>query len=122
MGDVQFRVAEFTISSPEPRKLARFYSAMLGWEITTDEPGWVMLKNPDGGPGVCFHIEDVWERPVWPSVPGKQIMQAHLDIHVDDLEAGSARAVELGATVAEFQPQDDVRVHLDPDGHPFCLF
>ena len=122
MSGVQFKVEEFTISSPDPQKLARFYAAMLGWEITMDGPTWVMLRNPEGGPGVCFHIEDVWERPVWPSEPGKQIMQAHLDIRVDDLEAGSKRAVELGATVADFQPQVDVRVHLDPDGHPFCLF
>jgi hypothetical protein len=27
-----------------------------------------------------------------------------------------------GATLADYQPQDDVRVHLDPDGHPFCLY
>jgi hypothetical protein len=33
-----------------------------------------------------------------------------------------AYAVESGATVAEFQPQDGVRVCLDPDGHPFCLY
>ena len=49
-------------------------------------------------------------------------MQLHLDIEVDDLDAGVAAAVALGATVAEFQPQDDVRVCLDPAGHPFCLF
>ena len=24
--------------------------------------------------------------------------------------------------LAEFQPQDDVRVLLDPAGHPFCLW
>jgi hypothetical protein len=24
--------------------------------------------------------------------------------------------------VADFQPQDDVRVLRDPAGHPFCLF
>ena len=24
--------------------------------------------------------------------------------------------------LAEFQPQDDVRVFYDPDGHPFCLY
>jgi Glyoxalase-like domain len=23
---------------------------------------------------------------------------------------------------AEFQPQEDVRVYLDPAGHPFCLY
>lgn len=49
-------------------------------------------------------------------------MTAHLDIKVDDLDAASAHAVAGGATGADFQPQDDVRVHLDPAGHPFCLF
>ena len=28
----------------------------------------------------------------------------------------------LGATLAEFQPQDEVRVLFDPAGHPFCLY
>jgi hypothetical protein len=49
-------------------------------------------------------------------------MQLHLDIEVEDLDAAVALAVEAGATVAEFRPQDDVRVCLDPAGHPFCLF
>jgi hypothetical protein len=29
--------------------------------------------------------------------------------------------VALGALVAEAQPQDNVRVLIDPAGHPFCL-
>jgi catechol 2,3-dioxygenase-like lactoylglutathione lyase family enzyme len=29
---------------------------------------------------------------------------------------------EGGPTLAEYQPQDDVRVLLDPAGHPFCLY
>jgi predicted enzyme related to lactoylglutathione lyase len=49
-------------------------------------------------------------------------MQLHLDIEVDDLAAAVELAVAAGATVAEFQPQDDVRVCLDPAGHPFCLW
>jgi hypothetical protein len=36
--------------------------------------------------------------------------------------SGSPRDVTLGAAPAGFQPQDDVRVLLDPAGHPFCLF
>ena len=51
---------------------------------------------------------------------GRMLM--HRDIEVDDLDAAGARAVAAGATLAEFQPQDDVRVFLDPAGHPFCLF
>jgi hypothetical protein len=33
-----------------------------------------------------------------------------------------AHAVAQGATLAGFQPQEDVRVFLDPAGHPFCLY
>jgi hypothetical protein len=49
-------------------------------------------------------------------------MSVHLDIRVVDLELAAAHAEKAGATRADFQPQEDVRVYLDPDGHPFCLF
>jgi hypothetical protein len=49
-------------------------------------------------------------------------MQLHLDIEVDDLEREVDRAVRLGASVADLQPQHHVRVLRDPAGHPFCLF
>jgi hypothetical protein len=49
-------------------------------------------------------------------------MQLHLDLRVDDLAAACAHAESLGAELAELQPQEDVRVYLDPVGHPFCLF
>ncbi len=45
----------------------------------------------------------------------------HADFHVGDLTTAVADAVALGATVADFQPQDHVRVLLDPAGRPFCL-
>ncbi|MFF0384424.1 VOC family protein [Streptomyces sp. NPDC004286] len=60
--------------------------------------------------------------PAWPSGPGEQQTQAHLDIRVDDLGAETERARALRATVEEYQPQDDVRVLRDPHGHLFCLF
>jgi hypothetical protein len=49
-------------------------------------------------------------------------MMMHLEIQVDDLESGAAHARACGATQADHQPQDDVRVMLDPAGHPFCLY
>jgi hypothetical protein len=45
----------------------------------------------------------------------------HLDIKVDDLEAASAHALAAGARLAEHQPRADLRIMLDPAGHPFCL-
>ncbi|HYH12690.1 MAG TPA: VOC family protein [Thermomicrobiales bacterium] len=116
------RVTTVTLNSPDPPALARFYAKLLGWEIGTEDPGWVTLPNPNGGIGLAFHIEDVYTPPTWPSEPGKQIMQMHLEVLVDDLEAGCAHAQACGATLADYQPQESVRVHLDPDGHPFCIY
>ena len=45
----------------------------------------------------------------------------HFDFQVDDLDAAVADAVALGAKLATHQPQEHVRVLLDPAGHPFCL-
>jgi catechol 2,3-dioxygenase-like lactoylglutathione lyase family enzyme len=111
-----------TLNSPDPPALAHFYGRLLGWEIETESPGWTTLRNPTGGIALGFHIEDVYQRPVWPSEPGEQIMQMHLEIRVADLVAGCAHAQACGATMADFQPQESVRVHLDPDGHPFCVY
>jgi catechol 2,3-dioxygenase-like lactoylglutathione lyase family enzyme len=109
------------LDAPDPRALAEFYHRLLGWPIGRDEPGWVTLR-PDGGPGLAFQEESIYARPTWPAAPGEQQMMLHLDIEVDDLEAACAHAVAAGAMLAEFQPQEDVRVLLDPAGHPFCLW
>ncbi len=53
---------------------------------------------------------------------GRQTATQHLDLWVDDLDAAADWAIRCGATLADIQPQDDVRVFLDPVGHPFCLF
>ena len=61
-------------------------------------------------------------RPVWPSVAGSQFASQHLDIQVDSLDDSVAWAIAAGAALADFQPQEHVRVMIDPAGHPFCLF
>jgi catechol 2,3-dioxygenase-like lactoylglutathione lyase family enzyme len=120
--DPRFTLTAAVLDAPDPRALADFYRDLLGWPVGTDEPDWVTLRPPGGGAGLSFQLESAYVPPTWPAGEGDQQMMTHLDIEVDDLEAASARAVALGATVAAFQPQDDVRVHLDPAGHPFCLW
>jgi catechol 2,3-dioxygenase-like lactoylglutathione lyase family enzyme len=110
------------LDTPDPDALARFYTELLGWPRVQDEPDWVTLAGPDGGAGLSFQAEPDHVRPVWPAQPGDARMQLHLDIEVDDLAAAGRHAERAGAVLAEFQPQEDVRVYLDPDGHPFCLF
>jgi len=110
------------LGTPDPRGLGSFYAQMLGWSVTTNEPEWVMVKPPSGGSGLSFQLEETHVPPVSPQRAGDQQMQLHLDIAVEDLEKAVAWALECGARQAEFQPQENVRVMLDPAGHPFCLF
>jgi catechol 2,3-dioxygenase-like lactoylglutathione lyase family enzyme len=116
------KLSATALDAPDARELAGFYRRLLGWEVATDEPDWVTLRPPGGGTGLSFQTESDYVRPVWPAGPGDPQMSMHLDIEVDDLDAAGATAEAAGATLAEFQPQDDVRVWLDPAGHPFCLF
>ncbi len=117
-----YRLTSTVLDAPDPKELALFYQRLLGWPIAADEPDWVTLRPDDGTPGLSFQREERLAPPTWPAGPGDQQMQLHLDIEVDDLAGAVQVAVEAGATVAEFQPQDDVRVLLDPAGHPFCLW
>jgi predicted enzyme related to lactoylglutathione lyase len=114
-------LAATVLDAPDARQLAGFYQRLLGWPTTQDGPDWVTLRPPGGGAGLSFQTEGAYVRPTWPAGPGDQQMMMHLDIDVDDLEAAGAHAVAAGATLAAYQPQDDVRVYLDPAGHPFCL-
>jgi predicted enzyme related to lactoylglutathione lyase len=118
----RFSWSGVVLDSPDPRALADFYRRLLGWTTRQDEPGWVTLNPPAGGAGLSFQSEPVYVRPSWPSDASHQQMMLHLDIEVDDLEAAGAHAVAQGATLAEFQPQEHVRIYLDPAGHPFCLW
>lgn len=115
------------LGSSDPIALGSFYAEMLGWEATVVDPTWVtmLMRDPEGHAthaNLAFQLEERHVRPQWPAAPGGQQMQMHLDIGVRELEPAVADAVALGATLAAFQPQSDVRVLLDPDGHPFCLY
>jgi len=122
-------LTSMTVSCPAPRKLASFYATLLGGTITGDEPGLPGEPEEAGWAQVAtdrlrlnFEYERCWTPPVWPAVEGRQTATQHLDIHVHDLATAVEWAVSCGASEASFQPQDDVRVMLDPVGHPFCLF
>ncbi len=110
------------LEAPDGIALARFYSAVLGWKVDKEEDGEAVIAPEDGVAYLAFQSAPDYVRPVWPSAEGRQQMMMHLDFEVDDLEAAVAHAIELGAVPADFQPQEDVRVMLDPAGHPFCLY
>ena len=110
------------LEAPDPAVLGHFYRELLGWPVWNESADGVALDAGEGVGYLAVQRADVYERPVWPPRPGSQGMQLHLDFEVSDLEEAVAQALELGAELAEHQPQEDVRVLLDPAGHPFCLY
>lgn len=122
MIDLEFR--SVVLDAPDVHALGDFYQRLLGWSVTSDadDPTWVRIAPDGGGTGLAIQHEPKYVRPVWPAETPHQQMQLHLDFKVDDLPAASAHAERCGATLAGWQPDDDVRVYLDPVGHPFCLF
>jgi catechol 2,3-dioxygenase-like lactoylglutathione lyase family enzyme len=105
-----------TIDAPQASALARFYADLLGMEVTYDGPEGALIAG--GGKSVMFQQVSEYNPAAWPDPARPQ--QAHLDILVDDLDAGQARALELGATRLD-GGGDGFRVFADPAGHPFCL-
>ncbi len=110
------------LEAPDAHALAHFYSSLLGWPIAKEAPEGAAIQVPGTSSYLGFDDSPDFVPPVWPAADGHQRMMMHIDIAVDDLAAAVADAIELGATLAEFQPQEDVRVLLDPAGHPFCLY
>lgn len=109
------------LEAPDPGALAAFYSQLLGWPVVDRGPAHAVLDPPQPGVFVVIQRSDGYVPPVWPPAAGDQRPMMHLDLQVDDLEGAVADAVALGASVAHHQPQEHVRVLLDPAGHPFCL-
>lgn len=63
--------------------------------------------------------------PVWPEDGSAQTKMIHFEIPTSDMEAAVALVIQAGGTEAPHQPHDrntnELRVMLDPAGHPFCL-
>jgi catechol-2,3-dioxygenase len=105
-----------TIDAPDATALARFYADLLGMAVTYEGPEGALIAG--NGRNVMFQQVSEYNPPRWPEPAYPQ--QGHLDIVVDDMDAGEARALELGASRLP-GGGDTFRVFADPTGHPFCL-
>jgi len=110
------RLYAVTVDAPDASALARFYADLTGMEVGYDGPEGALVTG--GGRNLMFQQIGGYHPPRWPDPAYPQ--QAHLDLYVDDLDTGEARAVELGARRLG-AGGERFRVFTDPAGHPFCL-
>jgi len=107
---------------PDAAALAHFYAELLGWEVAKADADFAAIAPAEGVAYLAFQTSPEYVPPTWPAAADAQQMMMHLDFEVSDLAAAVGHAIELGAREARHQPQPDVRVMLDPAGHPFCLY
>lgn len=120
---VSRRVVVFDASDIEAE--SRFWSGLLGGDVHRDDDWHSIVVQGEWIIGVQNAPDHV--APQWPAGPQQQ--QVHLDLHVDDLDAASRLAVDLGGR--ELQPparpldnpdgDDMFTVYASPAGHPVCF-
>jgi len=98
-----------------------FWAGVLDGSVEAEED-WHMVSVA-GEPRVGVQLAPNHIPPDWPD--GSPEQQIHIDLWIEDFEAGHDRVMSLGATV--LKPADDAasgdnfQVYADPAGHPFCL-
>ena len=108
------RLHHVVLDCPDPRRLAEFYSQLLGDPITYDSPDFVVVATSSQASGLAFQLATDHRAPTWPDPAIAQ--QIHVDVMVEDIDAATPWVLALGA-----RKLDGDDVFADPAGHPFCL-
>lgn len=123
--ELKIKMSAFTLDCQDPHALAKFYAALLQWEIPFGDEEYVIVSAPGANqgayPGITFQRNPMYKPPVWPEAPEAQQQMAHIDFAVNDLEKAVQHAIHCGAAIAGEQFSDSWTVMFDPAGHPFCL-
>lgn len=109
------KIIHFEVTGSDQVALQKYYSALFGWKLNTDNPGGYGMTDPSQT-GVVVGVGSAQGGgPGW--VTGY--------VRVDSIDATLARAVELGGSVImpRFSPDGAAYLGLvaDPEGHVLGL-
>jgi hypothetical protein len=111
------RITNICVDAIDPRPVAEFWCAVLGWEVVEEEEGNLSLGPPGGG----LPTLDILRVPDRKAVKNR----LHLDLRADGTDKATEldRLLALGATPVDIGQGPDVTwtVLADPEGNEFCL-
>jgi hypothetical protein len=110
------RLSGITVDCIEPRRLADFWAALLDREVSVPLPGWLRL-DARGGAEPVLNFQPVTE-------PKRGKTRIHVDLVVDDIDAGAATVLSLGGRSLDERhdyAEGVVMVMADPEGNEFCI-
>jgi hypothetical protein len=110
-------IAAIAIDAVNPRKVADFWSEVLGWVVLEDNERFITIGSPAGETPTI----DVCQVPEAKTVKNR----LHLDLRADGVErdAELQRLLHLGAERVDVGQTPDVSwvVLADIEGNEFCL-
>jgi predicted enzyme related to lactoylglutathione lyase len=110
-----------TFDCADPRLLAEFWAASLGWEVDEGD------EEPDASIKPAGTTDETpWQGLYFQKVPEGKVVKnrVHLDLRpLDSMAAEVERSIALGATVQRRVDVEDSfwTVMLDPEGNEFCI-
>lgn len=117
---MSIRWQSLCVDAADPDTLATFWSEVLGWRRTHEDPDEIVLEPPAGSPedGVA---PDLLFLRVPEAKAGKN--RLHVDLRPDDQDAEVARVEALGGRRVDVGQGNDVTwvVLADPEGNEFCV-
>jgi predicted enzyme related to lactoylglutathione lyase len=112
------RLNHITFACEDPRAVAEFWAAVLGYEAGPRDESWAASDRRGGGPELFFN-----RMAKSPTIE----LPIHVDVNVPDREAEVQRLLALGARLVATKTQEigELRetwtVLRDPEGNGFCV-
>jgi predicted enzyme related to lactoylglutathione lyase len=103
------------VDAANPALMARFWAAVLDYEIVFEQPDEVVIaRDRETYPGIIF---------VPVPEPKTAKNRLHIDLNPDNQDAEVARLLALGAKRVDVGQSDVVTwvVLADPEGNEFCV-
>jgi hypothetical protein len=103
------------VDAANPALMARFWAAVLDYEIVFEQPDEVVIaRDRETYPGIIF---------VPVPEPKTAKNRLHIDLNPDNQDAEVARLLALGAKRVDVGQSDEVTwvVLADPEGNEFCV-
>ena len=119
------KFTELAIDCVDPERLARFWCAVLGYEVRDEDDGVVTIGSPLVPDGK-HRVGPVPPTLTFARVPERKSVKnrLHLDVNPTDAEQADEvrRLLDLGARRVDVGQGDESWVVLaDPEGNEFCV-
>jgi predicted enzyme related to lactoylglutathione lyase len=109
-----------TFDCADPRRVAAFWAATLGWELEVDDDDDASIRPP------ATSADPLLQGAYFQKVPEGKVVKnrVHLDLRPpDSMAAEVERSLALGATIQGRVDEGGSfwTVMLDPEGNEFCI-